>query len=378
VRASDIGGSIAAPMSSSDATIRLLRSDEREALVALLDGWVVPGWSGRPGDFFRRYLDPDPTFEPRNVVVAERAGRLVGCVQIFPRALRARCGGGAPRNGFAHVPVGGIGTVFTRPEARGGGVASALVERAIAEMQARGFELSLLFASRHAFYGRLGWQLWPRERALWLRGEPFPGPDPARRLDRFDPARDLDAAFALHDAYTGALEGTCVRDAAFFRAQLAFAGNPEEDFLLARNPDGSLVAYARAAALEGTLLATELARRPEPDAVEALADLVAALLSPRDPDPLAPSGRPTGGAPADLRRLLVAPCVRDPALEDALARRGVARKPFTSRDAMLRVLDAGALARRTATPRAPGETDAAWLARALPPERLVLWPADRF
>jgi len=353
--------------------IRLLRDDERDALVALLDGWELPGWRGRPGEFFRRYLDPDPTFEPRNVVVAERAGRLVGCVQIFPRLLRVRSGGAAP-DGFTHVPIGGIGSVFTRPEARGGGVASALLERAIAEMQARGLELSLLFASRHAFYGRLGWQLWPRERALWLRGDATAAPPPARRIDRFDPARDLAAAFALHDAYSGALAGTCVRDAAFFRAQLAFAGNPDEDFLLARDAAGAVVAYARAAALEGTLLATELARRPEAAAADALADLVLALLAPRDPDPLAAPGRGS----AELRRMLVAPCLRDEALDDALARRGVVRKPFTSRDAMLRVVDAEALARRTATPRAAGESDAAWLARAFPPERLVLWPADRF
>ncbi|MEB2346780.1 MAG: GNAT family N-acetyltransferase [Deltaproteobacteria bacterium] len=380
-------------------TIRLLRGEEREALVALLDGWVVPGWPGRPGDFFRRYLDADPSFEPRNVVVAERAGRLVGCVQIFPRALRVRPGEGPPRNGFAQVPLGGIGSVFTHPEVRGSGVASALLERAIAEMQARGLELSLLFATRHGFYGRLGWQLWPRERGLWLRGEAYTGPDPARRVDRFDPARDLDAAYALHTAHSGALEGTCVRDAAFFRAQLAFAGNPEEDFLLARTSDGALAAYARAAALEGVLLATELARRPEPDAAEALADLVAALLAPRDPDPLAPSASappasapPASGSPrrtpsasappcpppSDLRRFLVAPCLHDPALEGALVRRGVVRQTFSSRDAMLRVLDPDALARRTGRPRTPGESDAAWLARVLPPERLVLWPADRF
>jgi hypothetical protein len=75
---------------------------------------------------------------------------------------------------------------------------------------------------------------------------------------------------------------------------------------------------------------------------------------------------------------VVAPCLRDPALDDALARRGVARKGFLSRDAMLRILDPEALARRTAMPRAAGECDSAWLARAFPAERLVLWPADRF
>jgi GNAT superfamily N-acetyltransferase len=377
VRASDIGGSIAAAVGTPDAEIRLLRGDEhgeRDALVALLDGWEAPdGWRGRAGDFFRRYLDRDPTFEARNVVVAECDGRLAGCVQIFPRTLRARAGGAAD-GALVAVPVGGIGSVFTRPEARGGGIASAMLERALAELRRRGLELSLLFASRHAFYARLGWQLVPRARALWLRDDDTAAPAAALRIVHFDPARDLDAAFALHAAHSGALAGTFVRDAAFFRAQLGFAGNPDEDFLLARDERGQLLAYARAAVLEGIPLVTELARRPEPAAAEALADLVLALLQPREPDPLAPPGRPS----TELRRRLVAPCLADAALDDALMRRRLERKDFSSRDAMLRVVDAEALARRTAVPRAPGDDDAAWLARAFPPEQLVLWPADRF
>lgn len=359
----------------TDAEIRLLQEGEREALVALLDGWEAPdGWDGRAGDFFRRYLDRDPTFEARNVVVAACEGRLVGCVQIFPRLLRARAGGGTAAGALVPVHIGGIGSVFTRPEARGGGIASAMLERALAEMRGRGLELSLLFASRHAFYGRLGWQLVPRARALWLRGDDTASPAAAHRIERFDPTRDLDAAFALHAAHSGALAGTFVRDAAFFRAQLGFAGNPDEDFLLARDERGQLLAFARAAALEGVLLATELARRPAPAAVEALADLVLALLQPRDPDPLASPARPS----AALRRRLVAPCLADAALDDALLRRGVGRKEFSSRDAMLRVVDVEALAGRIGVPRASGEGDAAWLARAFPPEQLVLWPADRF
>lgn len=364
-------------MSTSGATIRLLRDGEQEALVALLDGWELPGWPGPAGAFFRRYLELDPTFAPDNVIVAEHAGRLLGCVQIFPRRLRVRRRG-ARGDGLAETPMGGIGSVFTHSEARGAGLASALLERAAAEMRARGFELSLLFASRHAFYGRLGWHLWPRERALWLRPEATraAAPDPSLRIAPFDPARDLADAFALHEAYSGALEGTCVRDAAFFRAQLGFAGQPSEDFLLARDAaDGTLLAFARAAAVEGVLLVTELARRAEARAAEALAELVLALLAPRDPDGLAVDcGRPSH----ELRRALVAPCHRDPELADALARRGAGVRSFSSRDVMVRVLDAEAFARRTGVPRAPDESEVAWLERALPPDRLVLWPADRF
>src|SRR4030095_4441350 len=95
----------------------------------------------------RRYPEVDPTYRDDNFWVAEHDGRLVACVQIFPRLLRV-----AGRT----VPTGGIGSVFTSEKARGSGVSSALLEAAVDAMRARGMPLSLLFASRHAFSRRLG------------------------------------------------------------------------------------------------------------------------------------------------------------------------------------------------------------------------------
>lgn len=355
-----------------DTEIRLLRADEREPLLALLGEWEMPApWEGRATDFFRRYVERDPSFETRNVVVAERERRLISCVQIFPRVLRAACEGGG---GLAEVPVGGIGSVFTRFEARGQGVSSALLERARAEMRARGLELGVLFAARHGFYTRLGWHLWPRARPLWRRNGATIQPEAARRIERFDPACHLGEAFALHRAHDADRPGTCVRDADGFRAQLAFAGNPDEEFLLARDAAGALAAYVRGIVLEGLYCVTELARRAERAGADALADLVVTLMQPRDPDPLAPAGR----ASEALRALLVGPCVTDPALDAALDARGVVRSRFSSRDLMLSVLEPAALARRLGVPRRPEDDDAGWLARAWPPERMTFWPADRF
>src|SRR4030095_9436356 len=116
--------------------------DEREAVLTLLDDWPLgDGWRGR--DFFRRYLERDPTSRDDNLWVAEHGGRL-------------------------------------------------------------------------------GWTLWPRPRPLWLRGGAAT-PDPARRVDAFTAARDLDAVIALHARYSAALGGTVVRDRAFWEGQLALA-----------------------------------------------------------------------------------------------------------------------------------------------------------
>ncbi len=341
-----------------DTRIRLLRADECEALLALLGEWELrPPWQGCAADLFRRYVERDPTFEVRNVVVAERDRRLVACVQIFPRRFRFPRAGAAAAD-FAEVPVGGIGSVFTRREARGAGVASALLERTRIEMRARGFELGILLPGPHAFYSRLGWLLWPRERPLWRRGGGTVGPDPARRIEPFDPAQHLDEAFALHEGYSGTVPGTCVRTRDFFRAQLDFAGNPDEEFLLARDGDGSLAAYARGAVFDGAYCVTEVARRTDRAGADALADLVVALLQPRE--------------------LLVGPCLSDLPLDSALRERGVIGSRFSSNDVMLWVLEPAALAQRLGVARPPGESDAGWLTRALPPAALTFWPADRF
>ena len=49
--------------------IRRLRPEDRPRWLALLDGWDVgDGWRGR--DFFRRYVELDPTYADENVWVA--------------------------------------------------------------------------------------------------------------------------------------------------------------------------------------------------------------------------------------------------------------------------------------------------------------------
>jgi GNAT superfamily N-acetyltransferase len=349
--------------SRMSATIRTLRADEREAVLALLDAWPLQdGWRGR--DFFRRYVETDPTYADQNFWVAEQDGALVSCVQTFPRLLRMR--------GTA-VPVGGIGSVFTAEKARDTGVASALLEAAADAMRARGMELSLLFAARHAFYGRLGWHLWPRSRGIWVRGRR--GPDPARRIEPFDAGRDLDAVIALHERQSAALDGTVVRDRTYWRAQLGFAGNPLEDFVVARDAAGRVVAYARGFVQQGLYMASELCRAEGADAAAALADLVLHAMQPRDPDPLA--ARVSRGS-GELRRVVIAPTADDPELEAALDARCVERKGFEEKGAMLRVVAPDAFERRVGVPRRAGESDADWLARVVPPERFSFWPADRF
>jgi GNAT superfamily N-acetyltransferase len=343
--------------------IRRLEKAERTQWLDLLDGWeLLDGWRGC--DFFRRSIEDDPSYDDANVWVAEEASRLVCSVQIFPRELMA-CG--------VRVPTGGIGTVYTRSDRRGEGVASAVLERSIEDMRARGMEISLLFAARTGFYERLGWRSWPMRRELLRRSAGAPPRPWANDLfvESFAPARDLDAVVALHSETALGLSGGATRDAAAWRGSLRLAGNPTEEFLVARaGRNRTLLAYARAIRLNEVLTIAEHGLRD----AEAMAVLCEAILAPRTPDGLAPAGKPS----AAFRSFAVLSVAAEPGLRAALERRGFVCSPIEDSTPMLRCLDAQALARRLRLPAASDASSDSALSRAFPPERFGYWLTDRF
>ena len=338
------------------ADLRTLLPGEIEALLDLLDGWPFPdGQRGR--DFFGRYIELDPAFEPRNVWVAERGGELVSCVQIFPR--RVRIGGRI-------LPMGGVGSVFTRPNCRRRGLAGALLERMIDAMRERGMVLSYLLAERLKWYGEYGYRPWSRGWRTLHSADRSMSAFPGAR--RYDPATDRDGLERLWSVYAegagGApLDGIVHRDAEEWRSSFALAGNPDEDIWVADEGQG-ISAYLRVADIGGRRRVLEWGR--ERDAAQALCELVAAAMS---------------GRCVQSIRL---PLVRDEALEAAFAAAGArietqpawdelppgARPPATW---MVRCLDDDALAARLGV-----SSEGDLLARCLPPERFAFWEADRF
>jgi predicted N-acetyltransferase YhbS len=349
--------------------IRTLRSQEREALLELLDGWELPdGWRGR--DFFRRYLEVDPSYTDDNVWVAEEEGSLISCVQIFPRRLRVL---GHP------VPAGGIGSVYTAPERREEGLAGAILDRCVAAMKQRGMELSLLFSDRTAFYRTRGWRSWSCQRTVLRLPEDgiaaeeddgSPGEDELR-IAHFDWERDFEAVRAIHSAYSASRSGTVVRDDELWKASFRLAGNPNEEFWVALR-QGTPVAYMRVTLLLGIFMVTELGRLE--DAADALADLTLHTLQPVEDDPLAPPGKNS----REIRCFLVLPAFDDIPFTVALEQRRVGTHPVDDPTAMLRCLNAGALAERLDVSLLPGENGDDFLRRILPADSLIFWPADRF
>jgi predicted N-acetyltransferase YhbS len=324
--------------------VRTLRSQEREDLLSLLDGWPMDdGWTGR--DFFRRYVEKDPTFEDRNVwVAADSAGRLVSCVQIFPRRLYLW--------GEA-VECGGIGSVFTLPERRREGLAERLLAAASAAMQERGMEIGVLFASRIAWYTRLGWRQFERQRIL----VDLPASGDARgdlAVRSVDLETDLTALQQM--ALSAELpQGRAARDPALWRASLALAGDPEEDFRVAEC-QGEIVAYARATRLEGSWQVTEWGRRPGRAA--SVAELLALLME------------------AERSSFTLGFC--DEALRSALERLGAIVRVEVDADMMVRCLNVTRLAARLGVEPCSTDEMSDLLVGRLRSEPFCFWTADRF
>jgi len=259
------------------------------------------------------------------------------------------------------VPCGGIGSVFTHAARRREGLAAALLARALTALVARGFELSLLFAGprNRAFYERAGFAAW-QSGGAWVAprdaGDGRAAAGASGEGSDLDLA-ELDAVAAIHSGYSAVRSGTFVRDALGWQTSLALGAVRGESFRTARRA-GRPVAYLRSERIDGVCVATELGRVE--DTPEALAELVAEALA-RD-----------GGTGIAL------PAFDDLALTLALEGAGLACTPLHHERAMLRCLDGAALGRRLDVGLLPGETDAALLARLLPHDGFVSWPADRF
>lgn len=316
---------------------RTIHSGERDAVLDLLADWL------NDRAFFARYFAHDPTFRDDLCFVATDDGRMVSTLQVFRKTVRV--------DGAA-LAVGGVGNVYTDPAYRAAGLASALLERAIAAMQEHGFDVSLLFASRLDFYARLGWQSHPRYLSFIDPGAAAAGRTVA---EPFDAARDLDAIRAIYAVHGGASAGATIRDAAYWAGQLRYAGNPDERFAVARR-GGQVVAYARATALYDVNVLIEHGCAPGEES--ALADLVCHLHA--------------GAATGTLAQLMPSD-----ALDAPLRERGLSVQAVEDHSWMWRVINPSQLATTLHVPETavhqPG-----FFAEILPAARSRYWLSDRF
>ncbi len=96
----------------------------------------------------RRNFTANPLGSLSDFVVAMRGEDIVGQAFLFP--LEAWFGGRAVR-------LGAVASLATAPEARGQGIATALLEHLHVTADVRGDALTMLYAFRQRFYARLGY-----------------------------------------------------------------------------------------------------------------------------------------------------------------------------------------------------------------------------
>lgn len=143
-------------------------------------------------------FDPElPVPEPDRIVCAYDGDRLLGAVVTLDFGMTWA---------GAAVPCGGLTGVVMSAEARGRGIARALVRESFDRMLARGEVLSALYPTTATLYRSLGYEIAGSydTRRVPLHLVPT-GPADAldwRRVDRVD-----DAVVAIHDDLAGRLDG---------------------------------------------------------------------------------------------------------------------------------------------------------------------------
>lgn len=349
---------------------RAAKRAERDEVLDLLARWY------KDREFFARYNQNDPTFRDELCLVALDAGRIVSTVQIFDRRINIE--------GQA-VPMGGIGSVFTREDYRHKRVASGLMNLAVTTMEREDFEVSLLFAERLTFYNQFGWKELTRHFSVLPNASSVRAP--RLDIDVFHAVRDFAPVIELHRAYSGRFDVTAVRDQAAWGANLKFAGNMpadpvggcEEYFILARE-GAAIVAYARATRFHGIPMVMEYGYVPSHQlAMLALCRYMGEIAahgkssSPMHGDhrsaALLSGENPSGNA------MLVTHTAHDPDLERALTEAGCPVAHHADNFYMWRVIDAKKLGDRFGMPL---DAAAQYVFAKFASPRSLFWTSDRF
>jgi predicted acetyltransferase len=133
-----------------------------------------------------------------DLVLAEHRGDIVGHAFLYP--LEAWFGGRAVR-------VGAIASLGVAPEARGRGIATALLQHLHVTSDVRGDALTMLYAFRQRFYTRLGYGTSTSRRRLAIDPASVPASWRGLAKDRVRRARGDDTA-AMRAAYARAATKT--------------------------------------------------------------------------------------------------------------------------------------------------------------------------
>ena len=184
--------------------IRAAKAHERDEIVNLISAVFVE--KCRPRYASQHYQDSSYELDQSRVCIVD--GKIVSYVRVSDRSMYI---------GKEVVKLGGIGMVVTSPEYRGQGYASALLRDAIAYMDAKNYDLSILFTTIQPFYMPFGWASSPQTNfELELHGKKIFAPS-GWKSRPFDLERDLTQISQIHDEHNKGRTGTVLRSEQLWR-----------------------------------------------------------------------------------------------------------------------------------------------------------------
>ena len=184
--------------------IRAAKVHERDEIVDLISAVFVE--KCRPRYASQHYEDSSYELDQSRVCVVD--GKIVSYVRVSDRSMYI---------GEAVVKLGGIGMVVTSEEYRRRGYSSALLRDAIGYMEARNYDLSLLFTTIQPFYMPLGWASFPQTNfELELHGKKTFAPS-GWKSRPFDLERDLAQISQIYDEHNKGRTGTILRSEHLWR-----------------------------------------------------------------------------------------------------------------------------------------------------------------
>lgn len=134
----------------SDTSINVTNRPTRQQLERIYDVLDECFTVGKA--FFQHRLDHDRAYDPDTTWFATVDGEIAANVQIFPLSIRV---------GQSVLKTGCMGSVGTSPRYRGMGLAHKILDAQTEYMRETDYDISVLLASKHAFYEKAGWRLIP-------------------------------------------------------------------------------------------------------------------------------------------------------------------------------------------------------------------------
>jgi predicted N-acetyltransferase YhbS len=172
----------------------------------------------------------------------QRARWYVGCIDgqvvtslgSYPTQFQLR---GETVSGFA------IGSVYTRNEFRGRGIAPMLIAWVENHERQQGAELAILYSDiKPAYYAAMGYRLCP-SREGWCDLRSMERGEGASKLLEFDGPAQLDEMSAMYHGYHGAAPLSIQRPAGYW--QVMFAKSDRDRYFWLLGTEGKHRAYAR-------------------------------------------------------------------------------------------------------------------------------------